>query len=95
MIGGLCRKGLMDESKELLTRMEENGCFPDGCTYNLIVRGYLKKNESDKAIVLLEKMLAGGFSSDASTISMLMDLLPTRGQDPTLLNMIQKLVPRK
>ncbi|KAM7462440.1 hypothetical protein LguiA_030561 [Lonicera macranthoides] len=84
----------MDDAKELLTRMEEEGCLPDHFTYNLIVQGYLKRSDNDKAIVLLEEMLAMGFSAHASTISMLVDLLPTRGQDPTLLNMIQKFVPR-
>ncbi|KAM7462415.1 hypothetical protein LguiA_030536 [Lonicera macranthoides] len=71
--------------------MEDNGCFPSDVTYDIIVRGFLKRNE---ALGLLEKMLGSGFSTTNSTIKMLVEVLPTREQDPTLLNMIRKLAPK-
>ncbi|KAM7466427.1 hypothetical protein LguiB_013989 [Lonicera macranthoides] len=74
--------------------MEDNGCFPFDVTYNIIVRGFLKRNQTYEALGLLEKMLESGFSAANSTIEMLVEVLPTREQDPTLLNMIRKVAPK-
>ncbi|KAM7466418.1 hypothetical protein LguiB_013980 [Lonicera macranthoides] len=94
IINGLCQEGSLDEAKELLTRMEDNGCFPTEFTYNVIVRGFLKKNHTYEAMALLEKTRESGFSVDNSTIETLVEVLQMREQDPTLLNMIQKLAPK-
>ena len=89
MIDGLCQEGLFDEAKELLVRMEECGCVPNVVTYNVVVQGFLKGSQYNEALLLMEKMVGRGFSPDASTISMLKDILPTRRQDPKFLDMIQ------
>ncbi|KAM7462402.1 LOW QUALITY PROTEIN: hypothetical protein LguiA_030523 [Lonicera macranthoides] len=53
--------------------MEENGCFPSDITYNIIVRGFLKINQTYEVLVLLEKMLESDFSAANSTIEMLVE----------------------
>lgn len=93
MINGLCREGLLDEAKELLLKMEETSCIPNYITYNVIVQGFLKSSQCAEAIVLIEKMIERGFSANASTISISVDLLAISRQDPTLLNVIRKLAP--
>ncbi|KAM7461441.1 hypothetical protein LguiA_029562 [Lonicera macranthoides] len=45
-------------------------------------------------MALLEKIRGSGFSADNSTIEMLVVVLPTREQDPTLPNIIQKFAPK-
>ncbi|KAM7522686.1 hypothetical protein LguiA_012588 [Lonicera macranthoides] len=92
MINGLCQEGLFDEAKELLMRMEECGSIPDDVTYNVIVQGFLTGSQCSEALLLMEKMVGRGFSPNASTISMLAGILPTRGQDSTLLDMIHNFV---
>ena len=57
--------------------------------YNVIVQGFLKGSQCYEALLLLEKMVKRGFSADAYTISMLVDILGTRDQDSALLDMIQ------
>ncbi|KAM7462435.1 hypothetical protein LguiA_030556 [Lonicera macranthoides] len=94
IINGLCQEGSLDEAKELLMRMEDNDCFPTDVTYNVVVRGFLKKNQTYDAMALLVKMRGSGFSADNSTIEMLVDVLPTREQDSSMLNMIQKFAPK-
>ncbi|CAL5413496.1 unnamed protein product [Camellia sinensis] len=90
----LVNKGLLGEAKELLMTMEETGCLPNCATYNVMVCGFLKANDYSEANILVEKMIGRGFSVDASTLATIMDLLSAKGQDPTLFQMIKKLVPQ-
>ncbi|GMP77354.1 hypothetical protein CsSME_00033654 [Camellia sinensis var. sinensis] len=94
MIGGFCEQGLLGEAKELLMTIEETGCLPNYATYNVMVCGFLKANDYSEANILVEKMIGTGFSVDASTLATIVDLLSAKGQDPTLFQMIKKLVPQ-
>lgn len=80
MIRVHCQKGLFVEAKEMLMKMEENGCLPNSVTYNVIVQEFLKQNECRETEVLLEEMVNKGFSPDATTFSMLLSLIPKVGQ---------------
>ena len=44
MIHGLCKRGLLDEANMLFMGMDENGCSPNDCNYNAIIRGLLQNN---------------------------------------------------
>ncbi|KAE9455399.1 hypothetical protein C3L33_12691, partial [Rhododendron williamsianum] len=83
---GVCDK--LDKAKEFFVEMEQNGCFPDGCTYYAIIRGFLARKKYFEALVLLKEMVANGFSADASTVSWIVNLRST-GQHPALLEMIK------
>ncbi|KAI8561099.1 hypothetical protein RHMOL_Rhmol04G0310500 [Rhododendron molle] len=73
MIGGFCYEGLLNKAKEFFVEMEQKGFFPDGCTYNVIIRGFLARKYSE-ALVLLKEMVAKGFPADASTVSWIVNL---------------------
>ncbi|XP_028084935.1 putative pentatricopeptide repeat-containing protein At1g12700, mitochondrial [Camellia sinensis] len=94
MIQGLCEEGLLDEAKELFVKMEKNSGLPNDVNYNTIIGGFLGQQKCYEVLVLLEKMLQKGFSPDASTSSLIVDLISTRGQDPTLQDVIKKFFPK-
>ncbi|KAK4720507.1 hypothetical protein R3W88_010740 [Solanum pinnatisectum] len=87
----LCNRGLVDEAKELLGKMEDNGCLLDNATSNLIVHGFLKSNKTNEAMALLKEIIQRGFPADKVTMSLLIELLLLIGEGPFLLNMIPKL----
>ena len=72
--------------------MDETGCFLNDCTYNSIIRGFLRKNDSSRAIELLHVMAERGFSADSYTKSMLVDLLSADGLHPSSRERIQNYV---
>ncbi|CAL2264527.1 unnamed protein product [Prunus armeniaca] len=70
--------------------MEEKGCSPDGCTYNTIIRGFISNNETSRAMVLIQQMVGNGFSADASTTELIVQLLSRDKVDPALLLLIKE-----
>ena len=60
MINGLCKEGFFDEALSLLSKMEDNGCTPDGVTYEIIIRALFESNRNDNAVKLLREMIARG-----------------------------------
>ncbi|KAM7493281.1 hypothetical protein LguiB_027890 [Lonicera macranthoides] len=62
--------GKINEANDLLRKMKEHGCLPNGCTYNVIVRGIFLINETSGEIQLLQAMVNSGFSADASTMDL-------------------------
>ena len=53
MTHGLCKRGLLYEGNTLFMGMDENGCSPNDCNYNTIIRGLLRNNAVLRAIQLL------------------------------------------
>lgn len=47
--------------------MEDGGCLPDGCCYNVIIQGFLRHKELAKASQLIDEVVDKGFSADATT----------------------------
>ncbi|KAF5958928.1 hypothetical protein HYC85_000137 [Camellia sinensis] len=93
MIQGLCEEGLLDEAKEFV-KIEQNGCLPNDVTYNIVIQGFLGQQKYHEASILLDEMFGRGFSADASTFSLIVDILSTKGQDPALQEVIKKLMPK-
>ncbi|KAJ6871842.1 hypothetical protein NC651_031039 [Populus alba x Populus x berolinensis] len=54
--------------------MEEDGCTPDKCAYNVIIQGFLQHKDPSMARQLVEEMVNRGFSADAATRALLNDL---------------------
>ena len=63
--------------------MDETGCFLNDCTYNTIIRVFLRKNDKSKAIELVHVMAQRGLSADSYTKSMLKDFLSADGLHPS------------
>lgn len=92
MIKGLFSEGLTSEVNMLLKVMEENRCSPNDFTYNTIIRGLIGNNEMSRAIQVFHEMVERGFSADASTAELLVDLLVDGKLDLDSLPSIQKLL---
>ncbi|KAK1352736.1 pentatricopeptide repeat-containing protein, mitochondrial-like [Heracleum sosnowskyi] len=88
-----CR--LIDEANELFVEMESSGCLLNDVTYNTLIRGCFHHKKYNEAGVLIDKMCARGFSADASTASVLLDLLESQEQDPALLALLKKFLPQE
>jgi pentatricopeptide repeat protein len=78
------QKGLLNEAMELFEKMEENSCSPNHVTYNTIIQGFLHHNETSWVVKYIQMMVDKGFSANANTATILMDLLTTNQADKTL-----------
>jgi pentatricopeptide repeat domain-containing protein 1 len=51
--------------------MEENGCTPNACSYNVFVQGLLRKHDFLRSRKYLQLMKVQGFAADATTTELL------------------------
>ncbi|KDP42589.1 hypothetical protein JCGZ_24363 [Jatropha curcas] len=68
--------------------VEENGCLPNSCSYNVIIQGYLWYNDSSMVTQLIDEMVSTGFSVDATTVELAINLVMNKPDDP----LVQKLL---
>ncbi|KAM3323394.1 pentatricopeptide repeat-containing protein, mitochondrial-like [Capsicum chacoense] len=87
MINAICREGLLDEAKDLMRKMEQNGFSPEGFTYDFILQGFLKSEKLHEVFPLLQEMVEKGFSPNGYTFELLINL---PSAESTLLDMIQE-----
>ncbi|CAI0428754.1 unnamed protein product [Linum tenue] len=80
-VDGLCRQGFVDEAYDLFRKMEGDSCLPNSCSYNVIIHGFLRHKDPLEAIDLIHEMVSEGFSADATTMSLLIELLPKNQLD--------------
>jgi pentatricopeptide repeat protein len=88
MISGLCKKGSLSEANILLRKMEEDGNAPNDCTYNTLIRAHLRDGDLTASAKLIEEMKSCGFSADASSIKMVIDMLLSGELDKSFLDML-------
>ncbi|KAK9940766.1 hypothetical protein M0R45_017408 [Rubus argutus] len=69
--------------------MEQKGCSPNGWTYNTIIRGFINNNETSRAMEFIQQMVERGFSADASTMELVVDLLCKDKVDLALLPLLK------
>ena len=93
MIQGFCQEGLLEEAYKILLEMEEHTCLPTEATYNILIRGCFKNKMYDGGCLFIDDMVAHGFKADASTASIVFDLLQLKEQDPALLALQKKFMP--
>ncbi|CAN6325803.1 unnamed protein product [Urochloa humidicola] len=74
MIENLIKEGLLEESDSMFLAMEKNGCTPDSCMLNALVRGLLCRGEIVRAGVYLSKIDDKNFSLEVSTTSLLISV---------------------
>ncbi|CAN1184495.1 Pentatricopeptide repeat-containing protein At1g63150 [Linum perenne] len=85
VIDGLCRHSLVDEAYDLFRKMERSICLLNSCSYNVIIHGFLRHKDPLEAVSLIQEMVSKGFSADATTLSLLIELLPKNQLDHPLL----------
>lgn len=88
LINGLCKKGQVNETHNLLQEMLVKGCSLDATTYNILIKAALNNDEELVAIVLLREMRESGFPMDSLTVELLLD----DRLDSNFLKLIQKLL---
>ena len=81
---------VVNEVSELLEKMDSNGCSPDHHTYNTLIQGLLQYRETSKAIKYLKMMVDKGFSANATTAALFIDLLLSNQVNEN----IQELLPK-
>lgn len=84
MIQGFCGKGLLEEACKLFMEMEANHCLPSDVKCTTLISGCFENQKYDEGCVLIEDTV-DGFSADASTASILLELRDSKGQDLALL----------
>ncbi|KAI3719781.1 hypothetical protein L6452_20686 [Arctium lappa] len=91
LIDGLFKGGPHDEAILLFQEMAKRGCcIPDGCTYNIVIQGLVRNDDVTRAIEFLHEMVGKGFSADASTVEILLDLSNDKNLDGSVLQMLCK-----
>ena len=75
---------------ELLEKVDGNGCLPNDRTYNTIIQGLLQHNETSRVMKYLHIMVEKGFSANATTATMFIDLLSTKQVDKTIQELLKK-----
>ena len=88
MIGGLCKKGSLPEAGLLFKKLEEDGIAPDSGPHNTLIRAHLRDGDLATSAELIEEMKRCGFSADASTVKMVMDMLSDGRLDRSFLDML-------
>ncbi|KAI3458806.1 hypothetical protein Pfo_015469 [Paulownia fortunei] len=83
IMDGFCKAKKLHLAQAIFSDLPTKGLEPNVVTYNILIKGCSK---------FLEEMGAKGFSPNSSTFALLLDLLG-KEDNPTLLEMIQKLAP--
>ena len=73
--------------------MEGNGCSPNDRTYNRIIQGLLQHSKTSKATKYLQIMVDKGFSANATTASMLVDMVSPNQVDKNILEFLHASLP--
>ncbi|XP_022546089.1 pentatricopeptide repeat-containing protein At3g22470, mitochondrial [Brassica rapa] len=84
-----CKKGSLSEADKLFRKMgEEDGTAPSECTYNTLIRAHLGGSGVATSVELIEEMKRCGFSADASTMKMVIDMLSDGRLNKSFLDML-------
>ncbi|GKB54291.1 putative tetratricopeptide-like helical domain-containing protein [Tanacetum coccineum] len=83
---------VISKAKELLKRMEDDGCLPNSVTYSVIIQEVLKENELREVEIVLEETIDQGVLPDYTTFLMLLDVITNFEGDSSMRTVIQKLL---
>ncbi|KAI3736746.1 hypothetical protein L2E82_26731 [Cichorium intybus] len=84
IINGYCKRGYSQDALILIQDVEKTmGCQP-------VIQGFLRHNETKRALSYLESMLDAGFSASASTSTKLVYLLTTKDLDKASKEVLKK-----
>ncbi|KAI3782698.1 hypothetical protein L2E82_12752 [Cichorium intybus] len=82
--------GYVKDAVDLLQDMIGEGCMMDRVTYNLVIQGFLRHNETKRAVSYLESMVDAGFSASEGTSMKLVYLLATKDLDKASKEVLKK-----
>ncbi|KAK2972759.1 hypothetical protein RJ640_019407 [Escallonia rubra] len=85
---GLCKGGHLERASDLVIEMEAKGCAPNVVTFNTLMRGFCHQGRRPHVIEILRKMKDRDVSPDASTASIIIDLLSKDEQHLQYLNLL-------
>nr|XP_011462244.1 PREDICTED: pentatricopeptide repeat-containing protein At1g62670, mitochondrial-like [Fragaria vesca subsp. vesca] len=71
IIEALCKAGDMECAMHFFSDLSLKGVRPDGFTYNMLIRGFIHKNEGSKAYNLVMEMLKRGYSGEQMTLDLI------------------------
>ncbi|GKC31777.1 putative tetratricopeptide-like helical domain-containing protein [Tanacetum coccineum] len=83
---------VISKAKELLKRMEDDGCLPNSVTYSVIIQEVLKENELREVEIVLEETIDQGVLPNYTTFLMLLDVITNFEGDSLMRTVIQKLL---
>ncbi|GJW44089.1 putative tetratricopeptide-like helical domain-containing protein [Tanacetum coccineum] len=83
---------VISKAKELLKRMEDDGCLPNSVTYSVIIQEVLKENELREVEIVLEETIDQGALPDYTTFLMLLGVITIFEGDSSMRTVIQKLL---
>ncbi|KAL2230433.1 pentatricopeptide repeat-containing protein At2g17525, mitochondrial [Sesamum indicum] len=67
----LCQEGGIEEAKQILDKMIEEGGFPSALVYASLIQGFSKSGRMKEAVELMNKMIGHGYFPVASTFNAL------------------------
>ncbi|KAK7307427.1 hypothetical protein VNO77_40479 [Canavalia gladiata] len=76
LLHALCRNGKVGRARSLMNEMEE----PNDVTFNILISGYCKEENSVQALVLLEKSFSMGFVPDVVSVTKVLEILCNAGR---------------
>ncbi|MBA0817151.1 hypothetical protein Gohar_001738, partial [Gossypium harknessii] len=80
VVRGLCRTKNVDEAKNVILRMIEQGPPPGNAVFNSVVNGYSKAGDMEKAKEVMELMETRGLKPDVYTYTVVMSGYANGGQ---------------
>ncbi|MDV3143420.1 MAG: pentatricopeptide repeat-containing protein, partial [Sweet potato little leaf phytoplasma] len=69
------KAGQVEKTDDLFRKMEESGCALNVITYNSLLRGFCESNKREEVVKLLHRMAQKNVSPDASTCTIVLDML--------------------
>lgn len=88
LINGYCKVKRVDDCLELFHNIFLRGVVADIVTYNILIRANLENGDATTSSKLIEEMKRCGFSADASTKNMVIDMLSDGRLDKSFLDML-------
>ena len=88
----MCKQGLINIAADLFWKMKDNGCPPNGFTYNTMIRGCILNNAITNALYFCDLMVSNRFEADARTFSLMVGLLSNDNVNESLKIQQQKLI---
>ncbi|VVB16126.1 unnamed protein product [Arabis nemorensis] len=92
LVSALCQMGKVDEVKDLVRRLEDEGFEFDCVFYSNWIHGYLKGGSLMGALVEDEKMVEKGINRDAVSYSILIDGLSKEGNIGKALGLLGRMI---
>ncbi|KFK27279.1 hypothetical protein AALP_AA8G361400 [Arabis alpina] len=92
LVNALCQMGKVDEVKDLVRRLEDEGFELDCVFYSNWIHGYLKEGAVMDALMQDEKMVEKGISRDAVSYSILIDGLSKEGNVGKALGLLGRMI---